>query len=96
MLYYFFFKLEIYKKALKNSTYFNLLVNYIRDIYALIKQCFKSLQNSKEIIFNLLWTLFKLNKLIYKKCYDIKKYKYIRFNLGKMKEDNKEDEYFYI
>jgi len=38
MLYYFLSKLEAYKGALENSTYFDFLVNYIKDIYALIKQ----------------------------------------------------------
>ena len=96
MLYHFFPKLKAYKGVPENSTHLNLLVNYIRDVYASTKQCLKSLQNNKEIIFNLLWTLFKSNELIYRKCYGTKKHKCIRFNSGKIKEDNKEDEYFCI
>ena len=96
MLYYFLPKLEAYKRALKNSTHFNLLVNYIRDVYASIKQRLISLLGSGEIIFNLLWTLFKPNKLVYGKCYGTDKYKYMRFNSGEVKEDNKRDKYFRI
>ena len=53
ILYHFLPKLEAYKGVLKNSTHFNLLVNYIRGIYALIKQYLISLLGSREIIFNL-------------------------------------------
>jgi hypothetical protein len=96
ILYHFLPELEAYKRALKNSTHLNLLVNYIRDIYALIKQYFISLLNSKEIIFNLFWTLFKLNELVYRKCYGINKHKCMRFNLSKVKEDDKGDKYFHV
>jgi len=54
MLYYFLLELEAYKGALENSTYLDLLVNYIRDIYALIKQHLISLLDSREITFNFL------------------------------------------
>ena len=71
-------------------------MNYIRGVYALTKQCLISLLGSREIIFNLFWTLFKPNKLVYGKCYGTNKYRYIRFNSGKVKEDDKGDKYFYI
>jgi len=95
-LYHFLPKLETYKGALENSTHLNLLVNYIRDIYASIKQCLVSLLDSKEITFDLLWALFKLNELIYRKYYSTNKRKCIRFNLGEVKEDDKGDEYFRV
>ena len=96
MLYYFFFKLEAYKGALENSTYLNLLVNYIRNTYALTKQRLVSLQDSGEIIFDLLWTLFKSNELVYGKCYSTKKHRCTRFDLGEVKEDDEGDKYFRI
>ena len=95
-MYHFLPKLEAYKETLKNSTHLDLLVNYIRDAYALTKQRFVSLLDSKEIIFNLLWALFKSNKLVYRKCYGTNKRRYIRFILGKVKKDNKGDEYFRV
>jgi len=58
MLYYFFPKLKVYKKALKNSTHFNLLVNYIKDIYALTKQRFILLQNSEKKLHLICFRLF--------------------------------------
>jgi len=44
----------------------------------------------------LLWTLFKLNKLVYKKYYSTDKRRCIRFKLGEVKKDNKGDEYFRV
>ena len=54
------------------------------------------LQDSGEIIFNLLWTFFKPNKLVYRKCYSTNKRRYIRFNSGEVKKDNKGDKYFRV
>ena len=96
MLYHFLLELEAYKGALENSTYLDLLVNYIRDIYALIKQRLISLLDSGEIIFNLLQALFKPNELVYGKCYSTNKRRYIRFNSGEVKEDDKGDKYFRV
>jgi hypothetical protein len=96
ILYHFLPKLEAYKGVLKNSTHLNLLVNYIRGIYALTKQHLISLLGSGEITFNLFWTLFKLNELVYRKYYNTNKCRYMRFNSGKVKEDNKRDKYFCI
>jgi hypothetical protein len=72
------------------------LVNYIRDAYALIKQRLVSLQDSGEITFDLLWTLFKPNKLVYRKCYGTDKRRCMRFNSGEVKKDDKGDEYFRV
>ena len=96
MLYHFLSKLEAYKGVLENSTHLNLLVNYIRGVYTLIKQHLILLLGSREIIFNLFQTLFKPNKLVYGKCYSTNKCRYIRFNLGKVKKDDKGDKYFHI
>ena len=96
MLYHFLLKLKAYKGALENSTHFNLLVNYIRGVYASIKQHLISLLGSGEITFNLLWTLFKPNELVYRKCYGTNKRRCIRFNSGEVKEDNKGDKYFRV
>jgi hypothetical protein len=43
MLYHFLPELEAYKGAPENSTHLDLLVNYIRDVYALTKQRLESL-----------------------------------------------------
>ena len=96
MLYHFLPELEAYKGAPENSTHLNLLVNYIRDAYASTKQRLKSLQDSGEITFDLLWTLFKSNELVYGKCYGTKKHRCMRFDSGKVKEDDEGDEYFRI
>ena len=96
MLYHFLPKLEAYKGAPENSAHLNLLVKYIRNAYTLTKQRLILLQDSKKIIFNLLWTLFKPNKLVYRKCFSTNKHRYIRFNLGRVKEDNKGDKYFRV
>ena len=71
-------------------------MNYIRDTYTLIKQRLVSLLDSGEITFDFLWALFKPNKLVYRKCYGTNKRRYIRFNLGEVKENNKGDEYFRV
>lgn len=96
MLYHFLPELEAYKGAPENSTHLDLLVNYIRDAYALTKQRLVSLRDSGEITFDLLWTLFKSNELVYGKCYGTKKHRCTRFDSGEVKEDDEGDEYFRI
>ncbi|OCL12971.1 P-loop containing nucleoside triphosphate hydrolase protein [Glonium stellatum] len=96
LLYHFLPELEAYKGAPENSTHLDLLVNYIRDAYTSTKQRLVSLQDSGEITFDLLWTLFKPNELVYGKCFGTDKRRCIRFNLGGVKEDDKGDEYFRV
>jgi hypothetical protein len=72
------------------------LVNYIRDAYASKKQRLVSLQDSGEITFDLLWTLFKPNELVYGKCYGTDKRRCIRFKSGEVKKDDEGDEYFRV
>ena len=95
-MYHFLPELEAYKGTLENSTYLNLLVNYMRDVYALTKQRLVSLLDSGEITFDLLWALFKSNELVYRKCYSTDKRRCMRFILGEVKKDDKGDEYFRV
>jgi hypothetical protein len=44
------------------------------------------LLESKEIIYNLLWGLFKLNSLVYTTCFGTGKPRYIKYNSSKEKE----------
>ena len=95
-MYHFLPELEAYKGAPENSTHLDLLVNYIRDAYASTKQRLVSLQDSGEITFDLLWTLFKPNELVYGKCYGTDKRRCMRFKSGEVKKDDEGDEYFRV
>lgn len=53
--------------------YLDLLIEYIKTIYASTTHTLFSLWESKEIIYNLLWALFKPGTLVYTTCFGTKK-----------------------
>lgn len=57
-------------KSLKATCkdHLDLLIDYIRKTYSVIRHCLSLHLESKEITYDLLWALFKLGALVYTTC----------------------------
>jgi len=78
---------------LNDDSYLNLLVDYIKRTYKSTTETLVSLLESKEITYNLLWGLFKLNSLVYATCFSTSKPRYIKYNSSEEKETQDRDKY---
>ena len=74
--------------------YLNLLIDFIKTFYKSTAQCFLLLLQNNEIIYNLLWALFKLNLMIYMTCFGTEKLCCVLFNGDEEKETNLEVKYY--
>jgi hypothetical protein len=74
----------------------DLLIGYIRNAYASLTQNLILLLASHKITYDLIWTLFKPNDIVYTKCFGTDQPRYIRFKFGEVKTLMSGEEYFYI
>jgi hypothetical protein len=75
----------------------SLLINHVKRSYALVRTRVRSLVAvHREITFNLLWTLFKPNDIVYGNCFGTKKPRCIIFDSGEIRKLDDGTEYFHI
>jgi hypothetical protein len=84
--------------ALDRSTlgYLDLLLNFIRTIYASTTERLGQLLEKQQITYDLLWTLFKPNTLAYTKCFGTGQPRCVRYEFGEEKTTKGGVEYFHI
>ena len=74
-----------------------LLVDHVKRSFTLVRNRVRSLvSRNREIIFNLLWALFKSNNIIYGECFGTKKPRCIVFESGDVKILEDGTAYFHI
>lgn len=72
----------------------NLLIRYIKKIYIFTIQNLSSLLKREEIIYNLLWAIFKLKIFVYSIYLKTDKPQYVIFDAGEEKIKINEIKYF--
>jgi hypothetical protein len=68
------------------QAYFSLLLNFIEKAYLFTTKQIAALLKYYEIIYNLLWNLFKFNMIIYTTCISTKKPRCVKYNFGEEKK----------
>lgn len=63
----------------------DLLIEHIKNTYAATTHSLFSLQEGKEIIYDLLWALFKPGALVYTTCFGTHKPRYVIYDSGEEK-----------
>jgi len=76
--------------------YLDLLISFIKTTYASITKHLKPLLKNREIIYNLLWALFKPNLEVYTTYLGTGEPRYIKFNYGKEKTKQSGAKYFHL
>ncbi|KAL9130721.1 MAG: hypothetical protein Q9217_001158 [Psora testacea] len=103
LLYHYLSEMEAYRSGFEKGhqdvlrlEHLGLLVEYIRTAYALTTSRLTSLLKNYEIIYDLLWALFKPNIDIYIIILDAEKPAYYRYNSGKERTTSSGVPYFYV
>jgi len=76
--------------------HFDLLIEHIKTTYASTTHSLFSLQESKEITYDLLWALFKPGELVYTTCLGSKKPRCVIYDSAEEKKTKSGFEYFYM
>ena len=71
-----------------------LLIGYLQRAHETTIAQLHSLLKHSEIIYDLLWALFKPNKILYTTCFDTHKDRGVIFDCGEEKEDNFKRKYY--
>ena len=74
----------------------DLLISFIKTTYASTTERLKPLLKNCEIIYNLLWALFKLNLEVYTTCSGTGELRCVKFNYSKEKTRQSGAKYFYL
>ena len=82
--------LDTYQKRRSSSSpeddialeHLNLLINHVKEAYAPLTQTLKPLLKCGEITFDLLWTLFRPNEMVYTECNGTGTSKCFRYDFG--------------
>jgi hypothetical protein len=103
LLYYYLPEFELYRSRIQANTtkatsitHLDLLIDCIKTIYIPISQDLLPLLGYSEITYDLLPLLFKLNTLVYTRCFDTKKSWYIIYDSAEEKVDRLKEKYFSI
>ena len=76
--------------------YLDFLISFIKTTYAFITERLKPLFKNCEIIYNLLWALFKPNLEVYTTYPGTSELRYIKFNYSEEKTRLSGTKYFYL
>ena len=89
-------ELEEYRCDHSHLKHLNLLVDFVKTTYASTTKRLTALLEGKEITYDLLWSLFKPNTVVYTTCYGTHKPRCVSYRFGEERTMDDGTDYFHL